>query len=159
MIFVNWLRMAPDAAALAAAPPTPAYWPLIVFIFVFTIGEAIWSPRLMQFSAEIAPKGRESTYLALSVLPSFAAKLVVGPLSGILLHIYTPVDEVTKAVLPHPNHAMIWFWVGLMALPTPIGLLLCGKWINRQTKRQEEIHAAEEQAGKEIGGDQGEKAQ
>ncbi|MCU0780842.1 MAG: MFS transporter [Akkermansiaceae bacterium] len=150
MIFVNWLRMAPDAAALAAAPPTPAYWPLIVFILVFTIGEAIWSPRLMQFSAEIAPKGRESTYLALSVLPSFAAKLVVGPLSGILLHIYTPVDEVTKAVLPHPNHAMIWFWVGLMALPTPIGLLLCGKWINRQTKRQEEIQVAEERAEEET---------
>ena len=27
---------------------------LVLFIIVFTIGEAIWSPRLMQFSAEIA---------------------------------------------------------------------------------------------------------
>jgi dipeptide/tripeptide permease len=135
MIFVNWLRMAPTMDALMAAPPTPAYWPLIVFIFIFTIGEAIWSPRLMQFSAEIAPKGRESTYLSLAVLPSFAAKFVVGPLSGILLAIYAPVDQATQAVLPHPNHAMIWFWVGVMALPTPIGLLLCGRWINRHTNQ------------------------
>jgi MFS family permease len=131
MIFINWLGMAPDMPALMAAPPTPAYWPLIAFILIFTIGESIWSPRLMQFSAEIAPKGRESTYLSLSVLPSFAAKLVVGPLSGILLHLYAPVDEETKKVLDHPHHSMIWFWVGVMALPTPIGLLLCGKWINR----------------------------
>lgn len=137
MIFINWLGMAPDMSALAATPPAPAYWPLIVFIFVFTIGESIWSPRLMQFSAEIAPKGRESTYLSLSVLPSFAAKLVVGPLSGVLLHIYTPVDETTKEVLAHPNHAMIWLWIGLMALVTPVGLLLCRPWIMHHTGHHE----------------------
>lgn len=142
MIFINWLGMAPNMPALAATPPSPAYWPLIVFIFVFTIGESIWSPRLMQFSAEIAPKGRESTYLSLAVLPSFAAKLVVGPLSGILLHFYTPVDEDTKAVLAHPHHAMIWFWVGVMALPTPVGLLLCRRWINRHTGRGTEPEPA-----------------
>lgn len=137
MIFINWLHMAPNMDALLADPPTPAYWPLIVFIFIFTVGESIWSPRLMQFSAEIAPKGRESTYLSLAVLPSFAAKLVVGPLSGILLHIYTPVDEKTKEVLAHPHHAMIWFWVGLMALITPVGLLLCRPWIMRHTGHHE----------------------
>jgi len=137
MIFINWLHMAPNMDALLANPPAPAYWPLIVFIFVFTIGESIWSPRLMQFSAEIAPKGRESTYLSLAVLPSFAAKLVVGPLSGILLHIYAPVDEKTKEVLAHPNHAMIWFWVGLMAVITPVGLLLCRPWIMRHTGHHE----------------------
>ncbi len=132
LIFINWLGMAPDMAQLMAAPPTSAYWPLIFFIIIFTIGESIWSPRLMQFSTEIAPKGRESTYLSLSVLPSFAAKMVVGPLSGILLSIYTPANEP-----PHPNHAMIWFWVGIMALITPIGFFLCGPWIKRNTKDNE----------------------
>lgn len=140
LIFVNWLKMAPDVAGLAASPPTPAYWPLIFFIVVFTIGEAIWSPRLMQFSTEIAPRGKESTYLSLSVLPSFAAKLVVGPLSGVLLQVYTPVDPETKEVLAHPHHAMIWFWVGVMALVTPIGFFLCGKWIKRHTEGK--AHAA-----------------
>jgi POT family proton-dependent oligopeptide transporter len=133
LIFVNWLGMAPDMPSLMAAPPTAAYWPMILFIVCFTIGESIWSPRLMQFSTEIAPKGRESTYLSLSFLPTFAAKLVVGPLSGILLEIYTPVDKVSKAVLPHPQHAMIWFWIGLMALITPVGFLLCRRWIARHT--------------------------
>ena len=64
------------------APPVPEYWPLILFIIIFTIGEAIWSPRLMQFTAEIAPKGKEGTYIALSVLPYFVAKFFVGPMSG-----------------------------------------------------------------------------
>ena len=36
---------------------------LVVFIIIFTIGEAIWSPRLMQFSAEIAPKGKEEAFI------------------------------------------------------------------------------------------------
>ena len=44
---------------------------LVLFIVVFTIGEAIWSPRLMQFSAEIAPRGKEGAYIALAVLPYF----------------------------------------------------------------------------------------
>lgn len=130
IVFVKWLGLAPDMAALAAAPPVPEYWPLIFFIAFFTIGEAVWSPRLMQYSAEIAPKGRESTYLSLSILPWFVAKLVVGPLSGVLLTRYTPVDA-KGGPLPHPDHFMLWFWVGVMALVTPLGLLLCSRWIPR----------------------------
>lgn len=136
MVFVNWLGMAPDMTQLMASPPTPDYWPMIFFIVCFTLGEAIWSPRLMQFSTEIAPKGRESTYLSLSILPWFVAKLVVGPLSGVLLNVYTPVDKVTNAVLPHPQHAMIWFWVGATALITPIGLMLCGRWIPKSADHE-----------------------
>ena len=124
LVFVKALRMAPDMAALAANPPIPAYWTLIFFITVFTVGEAIWSPRLMQFTAEIAPKGKEGTYIALSVLPWFAAKFVVGPMSGILVAAYTPLDEAGKALSAYPDHFMVWVWIGGMALLTPICLLL-----------------------------------
>ncbi len=130
IVFVNWLGMAPDMGGLMADPPVPEYWPLIFFIAVFTFGEAIWSPRLMQFSAEIAPKGRESTYLSLSILPWFLAKLVVGPLSGVLLNRYTPVDG-DGVTLPHPDHTMLWFWVGAMALITPLGLMVFARWVPR----------------------------
>lgn len=145
IIFIKWLGLAPDMPHLLANPPVPEYWPLIVMIMVFTVGEAIWSPRLMQFTAEIAPKGKEGTYIALSVLPFFAAKFVVGPMSGLLLKYYVPTETVVQAlpnyVAPYmglhtnyfltnqpmasyPEHFMIWIWIGGMAVLTPIGLLL-----------------------------------
>ncbi|MCK5808495.1 MFS transporter [bacterium] len=139
LIFVKWLGVASNMQDLAGNPPSDAYWPLIFFILVFTVGEAIWSPRLMQFTAEIAPKGKEGTYLALSILPFFAAKFVVGPMSGWLVRTYTPmVDKLNAAGEPMKDalghimkvpgnlseHYMVWIWIGGMAVITPIGLLL-----------------------------------
>jgi proton-dependent oligopeptide transporter, POT family len=135
LIFIKWLRMSDTMANLLANnPPAPEYWPLIVFITVFTIGESIWSPRLMQFTAEIAPKGKEGTYIALSVLPFFAAKFVAGPMSGILVRTYTPLDAAGKALAHYPNHWMVWVWIGGMALLTPIGLLAFRKMFTRQAE-------------------------
>ncbi|MBN2694700.1 MFS transporter [bacterium] len=142
IIFVRWLGLAPDMGTLAQTPPNPAYFPLIFFIVIFTIGEAIWSPRLMQFTVEVAPKGKEGTYLALSVLPFFVAKLFVGPLSGWLVKAYTPlVDRVDAAgnimkdnagkvmqvAGDMSNHHMVWIWVGGIAIVSPLGLLFLKK--------------------------------
>lgn len=141
IVFVNWLGLAPDAAALAANPPSPVYWPLMLFITIFTIGEAIWSPRFYQFTAEIAPKGKEATYLSLAVLPTFASKFIVAAMSGVLLNTYVPVDAAKK-VLPHDNHFMVWVWIGVSAAVTPIGLLLCSKRFHSETDRARREGAA-----------------
>ena len=127
LIFIKWLGMASTMEALLQNPPVPEYWPLVVFITVFTVGEAIWSPRLMQFTAEIAPEGKEGTYIALSVLPWFFAKFVVGPMSGLLLKYYVPVDEAGKSMAPYADHNMVWIWIGGMAIFTPIGLVVFRK--------------------------------
>lgn len=127
IIFIKWLGMADTMEQLMVNPPVPEYWSLIFFFLIFTIGEAIWSPRLMQFTAEIAPKGKEGTYIALSILPFFLAKFFVGPMSGILVNAYVPVDAAGKVAASYPNHYMIWVWIGGMALVTPIGLLLLKK--------------------------------
>jgi MFS family permease len=155
LIFIKWLGMAPDMTALMQTPPTAAYWPLIFFIFAFTIGESIWSPRLMQFTAEIAPKGKEGTYIALSILPFFVAKFFVGPMSGWLVKTYTPLDEAGKAMAHYPNHQMIWVWIGGTALLSPIGLLVFRKWFVRnvgvesnEAKTAEQM--AEESAEKKL---------
>lgn len=133
-VFINWLGLAETPAALAANPPSPFYWSLIFSFLMFTIGEAIWSPRFYQFTAEIAPKGRESTYLALSVLPVFASKFFVGPLSGYLLNRYVPVDD-KGLVLPHEHHHMIWVWIGVSAAITPMGMLFYKKFFERETAK------------------------
>ena len=129
IIFIKWLGIAKDMNALqeffAQNPLSMQYWSLIIFFVIFTIGEAIWSPRLMQFTAEIAPKGKEGTYISLSVLPFFFAKFFVAPLSGWLVSKYVPVDEATGKILSsYPNHHMVWVIIGGMALVTPIGLLI-----------------------------------
>lgn len=75
--------------------------PLLViiplFVLIFSIGEAFWSPRLYEYTASIAPKGQVGSYMALSLLPYFGAKLVVGMFSGRLLERYCPSDEALGA--------------------------------------------------------------
>ena len=127
MVFIKWLGLADSAEAMAANPPAVEYWPLLIFIFIFTIGEAIWSPRLMQFTAEIAPKGKEGTYIALSILPWFAAKFFVGPMAGLLVKVYTPFEN-GHPLPPASNYTMVWVWIGGIALLTPVTLFLLGKY-------------------------------
>ncbi len=95
----------------------PLYYNLIVFAFLFSIGEAIWTPRLYEYTATVAPKGRESTYMGLSMLPLFFGKLLAGPLSGFLLGRYCPVDDVRQS-------SALWLVVALMAAASPLSILL-----------------------------------
>ena len=124
LVFERWLGTPPEMQ-------DPVFFSLVIFIITFTIGEAIWSPRLMQFTAEIAPEGREGSYIALSYLPYFAAKLVAGPLSGWLVATYTP-----EGADSYPNHWMVWLWVGGMALISPIGLVVFRRMF-RMAERKE----------------------
>lgn len=66
------------------------YITTIIFLLVLTVGELIWSPRLSEYTAAIAPEGQEGTYLGLSMVPYFAAKLVVSALSGNMLMRWCP---------------------------------------------------------------------
>ena len=101
----------------------PYYLAMVTFVIAFTVGEAIWSPRLMQFTAEIAPPGREGSYIALAYLPFFGAKFIAGPMAGLLLSSYSPEFGVDGEYMNYPDHQMIWIWVGAMAALTPIGLI------------------------------------
>ncbi len=69
---------------------TFTYITSIGFLLVLTLGELIWSPRLQEYTAAIAPKGQEGTYLGLSMVPYFLAKTVLGVVSGHLLARWCP---------------------------------------------------------------------
>ncbi len=82
---------------IIAIPPTSGvdvatwtYGTTIAFLLFLTIGELIWSPRLSEYTAAIAPEGQEGTYLGLSMVPYFLAKLVVSGLSGAMLNRWCP---------------------------------------------------------------------
>lgn len=117
----------------------------IIFIMVFTVGEAIWSPRLMQFSAEIAPKGKEGAYIALAMLPYFLGKIAATVMADILTGQY-----FSSEMVEYPNHELSWLWVAGMCLLSPLGMVIWRKHFNHSEK------AAEEEAQATIAAELGE---
>ena len=103
-------------------PVNPLYMSITMSVIVLSIGETIWSPRLYEYTAAIAPKGQEASYMAFSILPYFVAKFFVGSLSGLLLQHYCPAEGAR-------NSQMMWFVVGAMTMLTPLGLVTLRKYI------------------------------
>ena len=117
VIVTDWLEV--------TGPVNPIYISTFIFIVFLSIGEALWSPRLYEYSAAIAPRGQEASYMALSMLPYFGGKLAAGALSGWLLETFCPETG--------PRHSEImWMVVGCMALITPVGAYIFRKHIQVQ---------------------------
>jgi MFS family permease len=101
----------------------------ITMIVVLTIGEALWSPRSYEYTLSIAPRGREATYISLSALPFFCAKLLVGPTSGYLLATFCPKEG--------PRHAsLLWAIIGASTIVGPIGMLVTRGWMARKERAE-----------------------
>lgn len=115
----------------------PLYFTLIIFAAIFSVGEAIWSPRLYEYTASVAPKGREATYMGLSLLPMFVAKLTVGPLSGVLLGRYCPAEGARQS-------SKLWLVVAVMAIATPVLIVLLKPIIRPKSRADEEQEAPAE---------------
>lgn len=94
----------------------------VVFIVTLSIGETLWSPRLYEYTATIAPRGREASYMGLSELPLFLAKPFVGFLSGFLLEKYCPASG------PIDSKRM-WLIVGVMTIAAPVIMVIFRKRI------------------------------
>lgn len=65
----------------------------VVMLTVLSIGELVWSPKLTEYTAAIAPQGQEGTYLGLSMVPWFGAKLLVSAMSGHMLERWVPEES------------------------------------------------------------------
>jgi MFS family permease len=103
----------------------PYYMSILLFIVVLSVGEAFYSPRLYEYSAAIAPKGQEASYMAMSLLPFFVAKFIAGMFSGWLLAWYCP--ETGPRDSPK-----LWLVIALTASITPVGLVLLRPYIRVQ---------------------------
>jgi MFS family permease len=105
-----------------AGEVNPLYLAIFFFMVLLSIGEALWSPRLYEYAAAIAPQGQEASYMALTSLPLFGAKLVVGACSGWMLATYCPETG--------PRHPQtMWLIIGATALVTPLGAVVFRKFI------------------------------
>ena len=93
---------------------------IVMFQLVLSLGEAFYSPRIYDYTASIAPKGKESSYMAYSKMPMFFAKVAAGPITGILLANLCPMEGPRNAEL-------MWIIVGLSTMVSPILLVLFRK--------------------------------
>jgi MFS family permease len=99
----------------------PYYIMTALYLAVFSVGEAFYSPRVYEYAAAIAPRGQEASYGALAYLPFLVGKLLVGT-AGWLLAAFCPEHGPRRS-------GMMWLIFALAASVTPIGLLALRKYI------------------------------
>ena len=102
---------------------------IIAFQVALSFGEALWSPRLYDYTANVAPEGKVASYMALSKVPMFFAKVGAGPASGILLFTLCPTDGAR-------NTELMWIIVGCSTLISPLTLWLGSRWLDVETRRK-----------------------
>jgi dipeptide/tripeptide permease len=126
------------AGTLVMAAPTfllafgPNIYTLFAYLIITTIGEAMWSPRFLQWIAEVAPKDMTGIYMGIGQFPWFLTKVLTSLYSGWFLSQYCPAG-----VPPSQTHTEpMWFIYGLIAIASPVGLTLARKWMKKgfQTK-------------------------
>ena len=107
----------------------------VVALVVLTVGEVIWSPRLQEYTAAVAPEGQEGTYLGLSMMPYFIAKTIVSALSGHMLVRWVPEDIGTKlragVVTFWDSPSALWMLLGVFALGGPLLALFLRGWLTK----------------------------
>jgi MFS family permease len=110
----------------------PNVYTFLLYVFISTVGEAMWQPRFLQWIAEVAPKGMTGLYMGVGQFPWFLTKVITGFYSGWFLMQYCP-----DGVLPEGmNTGFMWFIYGLIAIISPIGLMLAKNWMLKGFKEK-----------------------
>jgi len=125
MMIIGTFVMAVPAFLLAIGP---YWWTLFPYIFIMTIGEAMWQPRFLQYAAEIAPEGRTGEYMGVAQLPWFLTKVLVP-----LLYSGRMMDRFCPAEGPK-NTEMMWLVFGCIAVMSTVFLLLARGWVGKDFK-------------------------
>jgi MFS family permease len=99
----------------------PYYIMSAIYLTIFSIGEAFYSPRVYEYAAAIAPPGQEASYGSLAYLPFLVGKLLIGT-SGWLLATFCPEHGECHA-------ASLWLIFAFAASIAPIGLLTFRRYI------------------------------
>jgi MFS family permease len=102
-------------------PVHPYYVMAALYLVVFSVGEAFYSPRVYEYAAAIAPPGQEASYGALAYIPFLVGKLLVGT-TGWILAAFVPENGPRRPEL-------MWLTFALAASVAPIGLLVFSRYI------------------------------
>ena len=141
------LPMAVPWTAWGTSIQAAHYQMAIACMILLTVGEVIWSPKLYEYTAAIAPKGQEGAYLGMSLIPWFVAKTVVSAISGHMLNRWSPEEVVVDGQAVALQQAMIdhqlsywdrpeamWLYLGLYALAGCVIAYFLRHWLTRGTE-------------------------
>jgi len=108
----------------------------LIMLVVLSIGELVWSPKLTEYTAAIAPHGQEGTYLGLSMMPWFGAKLAVSAMSGHMLERWVPEGRGLEAMCTPEigfwdRPEAMWVLLFVWAFAGPVVALLCKNWLTK----------------------------
>ena len=102
--------------------PGPSLTRLILYTLLFSLGEAVWSSRFLEYVADLAPQGKVGAYMGLAGIPWFLAKFTTGLYSGWMLERFVPKGGPLDT-------GSLWLIYALIACITPIGLLVARPWL------------------------------
>ena len=100
--------------------PGPHLSTLIIYVVLFSFGEAVWSSRFLEYVSNLAPAGQVGAYMGLAGIPWFLAKATTGFYSGLMISEFLP-----------GNSGTLWFIYGCIALISPIGLMIGRRWVEK----------------------------
>lgn len=122
MVILGTLVMAIPTFLLAIGTNA---WLYLFYVILMTTGEAMWQPRFLQWVAEIAPEGKTGIYMGIGQFPWFLTKMVTSTYSGYFLSKYVP--DPSLGLKQNPEY--MWFLYGLIAMISPVALILARKWM------------------------------
>jgi dipeptide/tripeptide permease len=105
---------------------------IVMYQVVLSIGEAVYSPLIYEYTAKVAPPGKEASYMAYSKAPMFFAKVAAGPITGILLANLCSAGSTPAT----RNTELMWIIVGISTMVSPITLLLAKRWLDIPSRRK-----------------------
>src|SRR5437899_5417345 len=108
----------------------PYYVMIAIYISIFSIGDAFYSPRVYEYAAAIPAMGQEASYGALSYIPLLMGKLLVGS-GGWLLAAYCPPQGIRHS-------GTMWLIFALAVTVAPVGLLVLRPYIRVQEAGRQE---------------------
>lgn len=111
-----------SAAATFLLSGEPNLTLLLAYVVIFTIGEAVWASRFLEYVADLAPPGRLGVYMGLAGLPWFLAKTVTGFYAGDALDAFVPEGG-------GGSPGTLWIIHGAVAMISPIALLAGRRWL------------------------------
>lgn len=102
-------------------------------IFVFSVGEIMWSPQYLAYAYHVAPRGSEATFASLANIPSLLVKFPTSWLSIALFDNFcgnNAIGDPTKC-----DGTSLWSTIGLVAAITPILLIVFMRWLQTTTTK------------------------
>ncbi|MFH1728559.1 MAG: MFS transporter [Pseudomonadota bacterium] len=102
---------------------------IALFTVAISVGEAVFYPRLYDYTAEVAPPGQLVSYMALSKIPLFFGRILTGPTTGILLYSLCPEQG-------DRNSELMWIIIGMSVLIAPVVLILGTKKLDVEMRRK-----------------------